>query len=1093
MTQTTTQKARVAKKRRLRWRHIWVVLRLKLAVLIAATAISLLAVKAHPVRLPEWVSNRVEARITQSMDGGAITLGAIEVRIEEDWTPRLQLLDVVVFDAKGQRLAQLRDIRARFAVPPLLNGQFKPKTLRLFGADVSLRRTQDGRFDVSFGKANAPVGATGSLVDVLKAVDRAFDVPALTSLTLVEVEQLNIRMEDARSGKIWQVEGGGLALDKRPTTVAMRVSADLLGDAGAISKAAFSFDMDRGTTVATLGANVQNVAASDLAAQSPALSWLAVLDAPISGALRVTVDDAGQLGGLNGTLEIGEGVVQPTQGTKPIGFSSGKAYFSYAPDKQKITFSQLSVITDAARVTAEGQAFLREMDDGWPESLLAQVRIMDVSANPDGIFEEPVRFTGGALDFRLRLDPLSIDVGQMVLIDGDRSFAARGKVGADPDGWNVALDVTLDAIPHDRLLALWPAGLAPKTRDWLSRNVHTGLLFDVKGAIRVDPGTPPRLSLGYEFSDGDVKFLKTLPNVQGARGYATIHDKTYTMVLDEGTIPAPEGGMLDVAGSVFSIPDVTQRPAQSRITLRSESSVTAALSILNEPPFRFLTKAQQPVDLAEGHASVTAQIGVALEKGIKLKDVSYDVHAVLTDLRSDKLVRGRVLTAPRLTVGATPEGIEISGAGKLGRVPAEVVWQQKFGPEYAGKSRVEAKVTLSQDFVEEFGIGLPAGSVTGSGTGQIAIDLLRGQAPSFRLVSDLKDLGFRLPQLGWSKPAASEGSLAVSGQLSSPPQISAIEFDAAGMKASGKVELNPDGALNVARFSRVRIGGWLDAPVDLTGRGKGRPVGVNVTGGTIDVRKTAFTRSGAAQSGPIRLGLDRLVVSEGIVLTGMRGDFGTNGGFNGNFTARVNGGAEVAGELEPSKEGTAIRIRSSDAGSVLRSAGLLEKGYNGSLDLTLVPVSEQGSYDGHLKAKDISIRGAPAMAELLGAISVVGLLEQMNGSGLVFNDVEADFRLTPKSVTVTKSSAVGASLGVSLDGFFDLASKEMDMQGVVSPIYLLNGIGSIFTRKGEGLFGFNFTMKGRASDPAVSVNPLSIFTPGMFRELFRRAPPKVTQ
>jgi hypothetical protein len=80
-----------------------------------------------------------------------------------------------------------------------------------------------------------------------------------------------------------------------------------------------------------------------------------------------------------------------------------------------------------------------------------------------------------------------------------------------------------------------------------------------------------------------------------------------------------------------------------------------------------------------------------------------------------------------------------------------------------------------------------------------------------------------------------------------------------------------------------------------------------------------------------------------------------------------------------------------------------------------------------------------------------------------------------------------------MDGFFDLVSKRMDMQGVVSPIYMLNGIGSIFTRKGEGLFGFNFTMKGPASDPSVSVNPLSILTPGMFRDIFRRAPPKVTQ
>jgi hypothetical protein len=67
----------------------------------------------------------------------------------------------------------------------------------------------------------------------------------------------------------------------------------------------------------------------------------------------------------------------------------------------------------------------------------------------------------------------------------------------------------------------------------------------------------------------------------------------------------------------------------------------------------------------------------------------------------------------------------------------------------------------------------------------------------------------------------------------------------------------------------------------------------------------------------------------------------------------------------------------------------------------------------------------------------------------------------------------------------------MDLQGVISPIYLVNGVGRIFARKGEGLFGFNYRLTGTAENPNVSVNPLSVFTPGMFREIFRQAPPNL--
>ena len=80
-------------------------------------------------------------------------------------------------------------------------------------------------------------------------------------------------------------------------------------------------------------------------------------------------------------------------------------------------------------------------------------------------------------------------------------------------------------------------------------------------------------------------------------------------------------------------------------------------------------------------------------------------------------------------------------------------------------------------------------------------------------------------------------------------------------------------------------------------------------------------------------------------------------------------------------------------------------------------------------------------------------------------------------------------MGISADGLYDMQARQLDLQGVVSPVYFLNGIGSILTRRGEGLFGFNYRMAGPAADPSVRVNPLSILTPGAFRQIFRRAPP----
>jgi hypothetical protein len=158
--------------------------------------------------------------------------------------------------------------------------------------------------------------------------------------------------------------------------------------------------------------------------------------------------------------------------------------------------------------------------------------------------------------------------------------------------------------------------------------------------------------------------------------------------------------------------------------------------------------------------------------------------------------------------------------------------------------------------------------------------------------------------------------------------------------------------------------------------------------------------------------------------------------------------------------------------------------------LILRATGAEGSYDGTLSLGSPRLRDAPVMAELLNLISVVGLLEQLSGDGINLGDVEARFRLTPTAVILQEGTAVGPSIGVSMDGTYALDTRQLDMQGVVSPLYAINGLmGAVFSPRREGLFGFTYRLTGAAENPQVTVNPLSILTPGVFREIFRRPPP----
>lgn len=1077
--------------------------RLFLLFLALAMAFVALGLSGKPISMPVWVVAEIEARLNrvlgEALPDGALAIGAVELTVESDWVPRLKLEDLRLLKPGGQALLTLPDVRLTFDSAALMKGELRPRSVRLIGARVAMVRDRNGKFDLALG-AGTLTPQIDSFAKLFDAADSAFASPAAASLTIIEAEALSLTLTDQRTGQTWEVGDGRLTLENRPDELAAELGLSVVGRKATPARAVLTVVSEKGADRARVTATIDGMAAQDLAAQVAPLAWLGILDAPISGRLSATLDATG-IAAMEGRLDLGKGALQPTPEARPIAFDRAGFALGYDPSQGRINLTDLAIESPSLRVKASGHSYLTRQDGSHvrgvlagelPAAFVTQIQFSQVMVDPAGLFVEPVQFSDGALDLRLRLDPFEIDIGQLALAEQDRRLTASGRIAADSGGWRAAIDLGLNEISMDRLLALWPVALVPNTRDWLARNVLEGSLSSVKAALRIEPGTEPRLHLGYSFADTNVRFLATLPPIEAGYGYSTIDGTTYTMVMSRGQVTPPEGGQIDVAGSVFAVPDISRRPALADITLTTSSSLTAALSLLDMPPFHFMAKADRPVTLGDGQARITTHLTLPLQKRVALKDVDYDVSGTVTDFRSTVLVPGRPITSDRLAVSADPEGLLITGPGQIGQVPFDVTFTQGFGAAAKGQARIDGSIALSQTTAEEFGLGLPRGMVSGEGQGQVVIDLKRGEPGLLTLVSDLNRIALAIPELGWAKPANGRGQLKAVVRLGEIPKVEQISLTANGLEAAGTVTMRQGGGLDVARFDRVKLNNWLDASVEITGRGKGRDVGLAITGGSVDMRRMpgpGARKSSGAGGGPLSLALDRLTVSSGIDFTRFRGDFSQTGGLNGDFTALVNGKGAVRGTVVPSRQGSAVRLRSDDAGAVLASAGVFASARGGTLDLRLTPRNQDGDYDGVANLRNIRVRDASVLAELLSAVSIIGLLEQLNGEGIVFNQADADFLLTPNAVQVIRGSAVGASLGVSMAGVYESGSGKLAMQGVISPLYLLNGIGAVITKRGEGLFGFNYQLRGTADDPQIDVNPLSILTPGLFREIFRSPPP----
>src|SRR5690606_21282296 len=125
----------------------------------------------------------IETQMNRGVAAGRITLDRVELRMAGLQRPQVRLRNVGLYDDRGVEVARLNQVGAGFDLDSLLQGRLMPHRLRLSGAQTTLRRRQDGSFDLSFG---AHGGATGSLAGILDRIDRMFTDGPLAGIERVE-------------------------------------------------------------------------------------------------------------------------------------------------------------------------------------------------------------------------------------------------------------------------------------------------------------------------------------------------------------------------------------------------------------------------------------------------------------------------------------------------------------------------------------------------------------------------------------------------------------------------------------------------------------------------------------------------------------------------------------------------------------------------------------------------------------------------------------------------------------------------------------------------------------------------------------------
>tara|TARA_B100000780_G_scaffold198421_1_gene140290 strand:- start:1043 stop:4243 length:3201 start_codon:yes stop_codon:yes gene_type:complete len=1038
--------------------------------------------------VPESVQVRIHTALNAA-NFANITFDHAEIGLTELFHLKLILTGAQFMDAESGTGARFGILDVVLDGAALFVGKIAPKSVRLSDAVFDVTRKQNGSFDLGFSLSSGS-HAIQSLNDVLTATEAFFERQELASLKLGQLDQLTVNYVDRVNNRSWTFDGGRVNVQRVAGGLQLRGDLALLTGGSELATLGFFYS---GTELGsgTLGAEFNNISAQDLALQSQALTWLNFVDGNLSGSFRST-RILGELGALNAILDFGQGTLNAGSGSMPVSYSEAKTYFSYMPSLGRLEIDLASVKSDWGSLSAEGYALLLPDtgNSGYANGMVLHLDVENAILLKTPWLQDPVTISNASTQMKINYSPLKIDVGQLHAQVNGAQMSLSGKANMEPLGWSYEMRGKAPDLQAQTILKLWPKILKPKSYRWFKENVKKGSMKNLTLHARKSAGSIVDLASSFQFDQADVRFMRFMPMVLDGVGYGTFQKDQLVLTLQSGYVKASEGGNIAFDGSVMRVPNTRVPEPPATFTLRGHGPIHATMSLLDNKPFQISTKSKRDVDDVTGQITFEAQVSTWLKKGVQPKDVNFDVSGILQNVRSEVLVPGRILSAKTMALSVDPTRLEVTGAGSLSGVPFTGSWIQPLGVPGLS-SQVVAMVELSAESLVALNIALPNNSISGKAVSTLTLDIAKDTPVGFKLFSNLEGASLQVPALKWKKSQLDSGKLKVTGFFSKPMIVNSLEFKAAGLSTEGRIEFDAEGIDRVL-LSDFQVSNWLSSEVTLVNRGSGVPMEILVSDGILDLRKFPQTKSlivpPTGSAAPLKLKLQSLQISDSLTLTDVAAEFADGLIAGGLFSGKVNGGTPISGKMVGSGDRLRLDLVSQDAGGALRDAGLLRQANGGVMDLLMTPY--QGGWNGDLKIRNVRIKDAPQVAQLLSAASIVGLLDQVEGKGIFFNNIDSKFSLKNELLTIYESSAVGPSLGMSMDGYINTKSKKLDLQGVLSPFYLVNGIGAFLTRRGEGLIGFNFTLRGATEAPEAAVNPLSLFTPGMFREIFRRKAPE---
>ncbi len=1118
-----------------------------LGLLAGSTAVvaALLYVKLlhSPISL-KMLAESIESSIAADLAGMSLKIDDAELRLAQGGRVEFGLRNVRLLDSNGLQIGQAPTATIEVSSRALRYGQIAPERIQLIsprlnialGDHMSAGASHAAspavaapvqtavNADPAAADAEAPLGRAELIKMLVEATSRARRREAASAfLKEITLSEATIVVEVAARKSIWRAPLIQVDIDHRRSRSLIDGRATIGSLAGDADITFSVFELDAANTVElTLG--VQRLVPRGFARTLPQLALLESIALPLAGDIRLTLAKTGEV--LAGKMALGVGVGKldlPWLLGTPLTVDGGQLDLTYDNARQLFEIAPSSLLFGTS-VIKFGGTFAKGQHPtegpGWSLNLAALPG--SNVADDRGQVIAPV--TNGTLSGFVVPDLGRVILSQFQAKIADTELRADGFATDVTGAIQGRLDGRIGTMPVALLKGLWPRALAPAARTWVTRRITRGQLQGGTFKLAVGDsqtggaGQTSRASLAMEGTGVDIQAMEGLPPLDVPRMLVRLEGTSLEINAPDAAFVVGEGRRFPLKTVRLTAVDLTGDQPTAEIAARLTGPLGAGLELVERLSGQSLRSFGVNPLAVEGKVEGPLKVVVPLHANVSASELKIDGKLKLSDGRARQLIGPYDVSGASLAFDITDKAIDARGDLLIKGVSAKATWQYVF--QTPADKQPPLRVVATLDANERTQLGLDVNDIV---QGEVPVEIVvardtRGEA-QVRVRADLAKADLVLENVAWRKPPgrAAVFQFDVGKGPQGRTELQNVKLVGDDVAVEGWMALGPDNKLKEFMFPEFSV----NVVTRLEVQGKLRPDNVweiKAKGPTYDGKDLfrSLFNVGQLTDRPIapskeKAGLELVAEIDNVIgyaETSLRGVRAKVARRNDKLTAldvraMHDGGKPFAAELRTEGAGRRLLARSADAGQTLRIVGFYPNAIGGQLELE-ANLDAKGAADktGLLRVDQFAVLGDPIVSEVLqSSDSGQPAISKRGQKRVVRERIEFDRLRVPFSIgfgqfVMNDAAISGPLIGATIQGKVDFKSRTLDVGGTYVPLSGINSavgaipvLGQLLAGpKGEGVFGVTYGVKGSIADPQVIVNPLSLVTPGIFREVFQMTP-----